>query len=151
MTVSAGTRSAAPDIVLLSAALSSPRPVERRERADLERSAAQALEQLHPALGRQATPNAAPGVATVIVSKPARTPSSTALAHGHQPNPSSTTSRLRPLRGRPIADDDGSARSMPGRSGRARWPIAITTSSKPARSSAPTGVPSRMSMLEAAA
>ena len=53
MTVSAGTRSSPPDIVLRQRGAVLAEAVERRERADLERSAAQALEQLHAALGGQ--------------------------------------------------------------------------------------------------
>ena len=140
MTVSAGTRLGGPGHRVRQHRAVVVEAVERRERAHLERRAAQAREQLNAALRGQRGAEGGAGRRDRDASRSRRwTPSSTALAHGHQPNPSSTTSRLRPLRRRARwrRRTQARARCRAGPAAARSLPIASTTSSKPARSSAP--------------
>ena len=148
ITASAAIRLVAPDIVFPSWACPSPTDISAvngRTSSGAPRS--RAMSCTRPSAGSDA-PNAAPGVATVILGTAARTPSSTALAQDQLPKPSSTISRCsRPASaGGPeaITRDDATARSMPAISGRtSSLPTASTTSLKPASSAGPAAVASR--------
>jgi hypothetical protein len=72
-----------------------------------------------------------------MLCQPAAIPVSTALAHGHQPKPSSRITSASPTDDGdrcPMKRDEPTACSTPGRSGSTSWlPTAATTWSNPAR------------------
>ena len=147
MTVSAGTLSAVPGHRVPQHRAVLAEAVERRERAHLQRSAAQAREQLHAALRGQRAPKAAPGVATVMrleagAGRRARRRSRTATSRTRRPPPAgcarSGADRWRPTTAARARCPAGPAAA---RRCRSRAPPRRSRRGRPRR----TGEPSRSS------